>query len=101
MWVGGGTGRFLLHLMENYTKMVHFGGEAEQAALGGHHAVCAGLQTVITKSLVPSHHGSIIPRHSSYIALKVTLKFTPQYLHPSMCPLGDTSHSLFMFKLAM
>lgn len=62
MWVGGGTGTFLLHLMESYTKLGDCGGEAEQAALGEHHAACPGTHAV---SLVPSHPGSIISRHSS------------------------------------
>lgn len=35
MRVGGRTGMFILQLMENYTKLGDFGGEAEQAALGG------------------------------------------------------------------
>lgn len=65
MRVGGRTGMFILQLMENYTKLGDFGGEAEQAALGGHHAACPGPHAVTTKNLIASHPGFIIPRHSS------------------------------------
>lgn len=58
MWVGAGTGRFILHLMENSTTLGYFGGEGEQAALEGHRGACAAPQAGTTESLVPTHPGS-------------------------------------------